>query len=64
MRTEKCIRLIKRLMRLIEAQEKLLVAYRLGGKTPSQALDTLSFKTQWITEARQLLAADTAGDIE
>ena len=51
---------IKQLIRLIDAQEKMLVAYRIGGTVKGDTLDTLAFKKQWLNNAKDLLKK--AGD--
>jgi len=47
--------IVKHLLRLIDAQEQLLLAYRCGGKTPVTALDTLTCKNQWLNDAKNYL---------
>lgn len=48
--------------RIIEAQQRLLVAYRTGGRTPAAAIDALRRDTPKWDELRAALAGDTEGE--
>lgn len=49
-------KVIRDLLRRCEAQAKLLVAYRVGGRTPGAAIDTINATTDAEAKARELLA--------
>lgn len=48
---------MRTLLRRCEAQAKLLVAYRVGGRTPGAAIDTLNATADVEAKARDLLAS-------
>jgi len=49
--------IIKRLLRIIEAQDKMMIFYLLGKRVPEGTMDVMDKKAKWVESAKKILKA-------